>query len=280
MSIRTHHQKAVAVLGVLFVSLAASRAVLAQRLVYSGALQCATGDYVYADRTNSAFLLNGLTLYAGSARLYAGLPVIYQNTSVLSQSGPGMIPTGEMGESGMNGGMHGGDMHSSGALHDHQLALGDPLLRADVDVVKTRPGLSALSLTGLVKAPVADPDRGLGTGEWDYGVGLSIAHSIRRNALFASAVYWIMGDPTGVDFENPVVYSVSLGRPFSGGKVSALLTFSGNTQVMADLDPLRQLGIAVSYWATPVRYINGSMFFGLSESAPDVGISIGWGITL
>ncbi len=266
--------------GIALVILAAPLAVRAGNLVYSGALQFATGDYIFTDRTNSIYLMNGLFLSVGPAHLSVSVPVIYQNTSLVSNSGPGMIPSGGEGSDGVRQHRHGGQIHVTATNDFREVEVGDPLARADLEVLEGGNRSPSISVAALAKPPVASVQRGFGTGKWDYGAGLSVAHVIHRYVASASMIYWVMGDPAGVDFENPIAYSIAIGRPLANSKFSALLSLSGYTQIVENTDPFRQLGILLTYWLTTRRNLNGSIIFGLTESTPDVGLSIGWGITL
>jgi hypothetical protein len=59
----------------------------------------------------------------------------------------------------------------------------------------------ALSLD--VKIPTADEDEGLGTGERDWGIGLSYVQPVSRSwQILGEAGYRFMGDPEGVDFDD------------------------------------------------------------------------------
>ncbi|MBI4719881.1 MAG: hypothetical protein HY770_01340 [Chitinivibrionia bacterium] len=264
--------------GIALAILAAPLRGRAAEIGYSGALQFATGEYIFTDRTNSFYLLNGFYVSEGRVRVSVTLPVIYQNTSLVSNGGPGMISSGgEMGD-GAGGHMQGGQMQSAGMNDFHEIGVGDPLGRADLEILKRGHRYLSMSIAALVKPPVAAAARSFGTGEWDFGAGLSAARGISRYFLSASMIYWKMGDPPGVDFKNPMAYSVAVGRPFAGNRFSAILSFSGYTQILEDTDPFRQLGISLAYWPTARRYLSGMVASGLSDSTPDTSISLGWGM--
>lgn len=266
--------------GIALAILAAPIRGRAAEIGYSGALQFATGDYIFADRTNSIYVLNGFYVSENIVRFSVTLPVIYQNTSFVSNGGPGMIPSGGAGADGAGGHMREGHMQSSTGMTDfHEIGVGDPLGRVDVEILKKGRRYPSISAAVLAKPPVANAERGFGTGEWDFGAGLSTARGMNRFIISASMIYWKMGDPSGIDFKNPIAYSVAAGRPFAGDRLSAMISFSGYTQVIEDTDPFRQIGISLAYWATPRRYLSGTVAAGLTDSTPDTSISIGWGIT-
>ena len=50
-------------------------------LTYSGALQAATGNYLYSERTNSVYLYNGIAFAATRWRVSATVPLIAQSST-------------------------------------------------------------------------------------------------------------------------------------------------------------------------------------------------------
>ncbi len=254
--------------------------VAGQKINYAGSLQFATGDYLFLDRTNSIYLFNGISLSGGRFRASAGIPLIYQNSPWVSHGGTGMIPTGgpehkEVGRGGRGGGISLPDTTTWSTV-----GIGDPLLRADVELFEEKSMMPSLRFGVSVKAPVADVDLGFGTGEWDYGGGVSIAKRIRGSTLLVDMTYWVLGDLEELELENPVVYGVSLGRTLYGGKTSVLLSFSGSSRIMEGLDPPVQLGLGVGYSLKSGSSILGSVGFGITETTPDFSISLGWQIGL
>lgn len=60
-----------------------------------------------------------------------------------------------------------------------------------------------LALVFDLKIPTADEKKGLGTGERDWGVGLSYVQPVSKSwQILGEAGYRFMGDPEGVDFED------------------------------------------------------------------------------
>lgn len=66
----------------------------AQRLSYEGGLSASTGTYLFTERTNSVALSSGLRLERGRLSLRLGVPLWLQNTTLLTASGAGSLPTG------------------------------------------------------------------------------------------------------------------------------------------------------------------------------------------
>jgi predicted signal transduction protein with EAL and GGDEF domain len=65
-------------------------------------------------------------------------------------------------------------MPAAGATHPGEIGLGDPLVRADFEVLQGARRLPSVRVGAQVKMPLGSSgDHGFGTGEWDYGAGLS-----------------------------------------------------------------------------------------------------------
>jgi len=269
--------------GIALAILAATRPAPGQGVQYTGSLQFASGDYIFTERTSSVLLFNGLSADAGRLRVSASLPLIYQSTPWISYSTGVMIPSGgpeasdvshRMGGSRM-GNRDGGEVELADTTSVDELGLGDISLHAEVDLLAVAPGRPSLRVTGDAKVPVADVDRGFGTGEWDYGVGLSLSQPVGRTVLFASASYWILGDMADLELQDPVSYGVAVGYPLST-RVGLLLSISGYTGIIAETDPPAQLSLGLSYLIGLNRSLMGNAAFGLTESSPDISLSIGW----
>src|SRR5207245_4670739 len=103
------------------------------------------------------------------------------------------------------------------AAGDTQGGLGDVVLTDEMALVMPGKGGSPfLALVLDLKLPTADRKKGLGTGERDWGAGLSYIQPLGKVVqLLADATYRVMGDPKGINFRD---------RP----KVSAGLAFVVN----------------------------------------------------
>lgn len=67
----------------------AVRPARAQSLSYIGGLQYAAGDYIFTQRTWSAYLSNGLSWSAGRLRASASVPLVMQDAGWVQYSGAG-----------------------------------------------------------------------------------------------------------------------------------------------------------------------------------------------
>lgn len=279
---------------VIALAMAAAAASLpAQTLVYTGALQGATGNYIFTQSTTTASLTNGLTLNAGRLSLSASIPLLYQSTPWVSQSGAGMIPTGGPDATtahpggGRAIGMVSGAMAVSAARISmpsasgyDQVGVGDPSMFASLRVVSDAPGVPAVHLTGGVKAPVASVTSGFGTGEWDYGAGAGLSKEIGKTFVAADVMYWWLGDMPDLNFTNPVTFAATVSHLVSSDRYAVYVNAWGSTKSLSDTDAPAQVGGGVCRMENGLCRLSFGASFGLTSSTPAVSAMIGWQVPL
>lgn len=272
----------------------------AQSLDYIGGLQSTSGHYVFDQSTVSHVLSNGLVLSGARWRVSASLPVIMQNSSAVTYIGGQPLPTG--GPGGVLGNRESGErvpMRRRGgaglsafptasaidsaaapeAPGPYELALGDPFLSAGFDLVSA--GTHRLGTQLFTKIPVADPASGVGTGEFDFGAGLSYAFIGSRALLFVDGSYWKLGDLPDLPLNDIVSGGIGVGRALdSAGRWSLLGTFNASTSVVENVEAPMAAGLGLGYLLPSGRAINASLSVGLSESSPDWSLALGWRTSL
>jgi hypothetical protein len=132
-----------------------------------------------------------------------------------------------------------------------------------------------LALRAHVKVPTADAARGLGTGRPDEGVGVEISRSLTsRLLLLADAGFTRIGRLEGFDLQDRWWYDAGLSHRVSTSMDFTLL-FEEQRAIVRGLDAARSL-IGVWNVAMPTGWrvlLAGEV--GLSDAAPDHGVSIG-----
>lgn len=259
-------QWGVAAAGVL-VALAAS-SLSAQDIGYTGSVGYATGSYDFAERTSSVSILNGLTLAGGRWSLSATVPITIQNTGDVSYVGGMQVPTGSTRD-GM--GRHSG----GGSTAGYEAVLADPVIQGAVTVVQGFGFFRNLELRAMAKAPVADPATGVGTGQWDAGGGVSAGFGTGRTYLFADASVWSPGDLPDLELKTYGSLAAGVGRPLSD-RWSALASVSVSSAMIDGISPPATLGAGLSYRLAEGRSMNIGASAGLTDSAPDFSIYLGW----
>jgi hypothetical protein len=263
--------------GVLIGTLAASAYARPVKISYSGSAQFVTGDYIFTEWTNSLYLFNGITMQNDPFHLSANIPLIVQSTPWITYTGSGLLPSG---------GTQNTDVETRGRLDPADpadypdIGLGDLFVRGDAELLRMEGARPSIQVSASVKVPVADSDRGFGTGEWDAGSGLSMATTVGGFFLFAEGMYWILGDLPDLELRNAVSYGFAAGHPFAGGKAGFLASLLGYTRTIEDIDPPLQAALGFNYLTDAGSSINASCAAGLSESAPDFSISVGWLVPL
>ena len=272
------------------VSVVAAGTAPAQSLSYVGGLQYATGDFIFTQRTWSAYLSNGLSWSAGRLRASASVPLVMQPAGWLQYSGAGMmVPTGGTGGSaggpsssgsGMGSGMNGGTMMRAGGMPFSNVGIGDPIGRIDVALSRADAGRPSVSLVGAVKAPLANVRRGFGTGEWDVGAGLSGAASVGGTSVLADAVYWRLGNPAGASLRNALAYALSIGRALPRSRWSVIGTVSGASSLWTGLEAPVQAGVGAGYLLESGSSVFVSAAAGLTRTAPAISTGLSWRVPL
>lgn len=268
---------AAAAAGATMVALAALPAA-AGTFSYTGSLQLARGDYFFTQPTSGVFLFNGFSFVSRRFSLTASIPVIYQSTPYVSYTGVGVLPSGGAESSVVSQRQGREPIVLPEVVDAPRYGLGDPLFTAGLTVVEESSTFPAIQLSGLAKAPLADVERGFGTGEWDWSAGLSVSKRIGRLFLFADLNYWIMGDLPDLELRNAWAYGISIGHAFGAGRFAVLASYSGTTEVIAGVEPPSSLGVGLSIKVGRLTSLMLQGAFGLSEAAPDLSLSLGWSI--
>lgn len=291
------------VAGALVLLPATAARVDAQRVEYTGSFQSSAGAYVFDEATISHVFLHGLTVTGGRWRFGGSLPLIIQNSSVVSYIGGQPIPTGgphsgvmrdrDAGEEvpmrRRGGAGTGGARGVAPALIDttaippapgaYEAHLGDPILQAGLDLATSSDDTRRLGAQLMAKLPLADVNSGVGTGAADFGAGVSLSITTGRTFVFVDATYWTIGDLPDLALRDIVNGTFALGRILGdAGKWTILGSFSGATPILGNVEAPLSTGLSVAYVRFPRRALNVGVSFGLSESSPDWTASVGWSI--
>jgi len=231
---------------------------------YSGSLGVASGTYGLSERTTSVSLFNGLSWSRERFRFSASIPVLYQDSPYITYPGGVPTPTGEPGGTGAPG-------------YD-DIGIGDPLLRFDARVAGTL--ASGVGVFLSAKPPLADPDSGFGTGEWDLGGGVSVHSQAWGGRLFAEVGYWSYGDLPDLKLEDPLVATFGYGRIVSGGDWSWMVSAWALSETIDQVDGPAELSVAVMRRLGDRRWLSLTVAAGLNDSAADWRAVVGWTIGL
>ena len=253
----------------------------AQGLVYEGGLGMTTGRYFFDTRTTSLSLSSGLAYTTGRLTLRVALPIVAQNSPLVTVSGAGGLPSGGpfggmVSDSGGQQGMRRRHLPvGSTAQRDYSAAVGDPVAQAGVRLVAG--SRFTLRAGAAVKAPLADTAT-YGTGRWDAGVSLG-ATGYFGSAVFLSvdAAWWHLGDLPALDFRDPLVGSLAVDRLLGNWALGVVV--SGGTTAVPGYAAPALIGMSLS--RVTARGGWGVMASaGLTETAPDLFVGVSWRVRL
>jgi hypothetical protein len=132
-----------------------------------------------------------------------------------------------------------------------------------------------VAVTAKIKFPTANRDQGLGTGEFDEGLGMELSKKFGTAWTgFVDVGYTNLGDPPDVDLHNQWNYDFGVGYYFSK-QLMASLFYEEWTAVISELHNPRDLLLAVNYIATQAFRVNASLAHGLSDGAPNWAFTAG-----
>lgn len=262
--------------GVALATLAGAGPAPGQQIDYSGSIQYSSGDYLFPQRSSALFLYNGLGLTAGRVRLSASLPLVFQRTPWIIYSdatGTGSAGDGTAAGADATGGI---EAVVADTVSYEELGLGDPMARVDFRLLDEKGLRPSIRVTVDVKVPVGDVERGFSSGEWDYAGGLSLMKSVGTTFVFMDFAYWYMGDMPGVDLENSLAYGAGIGQSLGAGRLGLLASIFGSSRIQPAVDPPLQVSLGLSYLMDLRRSLMISASAGLTDSAPDISLSLGW----
>jgi hypothetical protein len=154
--------------------------------------------------------------------------------------------------------------------------MGDIVVRGRYYVLDERGWLPTIAIRGHVKAPTASADRGLGTGRPDEGIGIEVSRSL--GAAFLAMLdggYTLIGEPAGVSYNDNWWYEIGLGRDFANGLYNVSVFYAEDRAFLAGLENAREVLAALSFKGTQGWRFQVSGQYGLSNGAPDHGITLG-----
>jgi hypothetical protein len=154
--------------------------------------------------------------------------------------------------------------------------MGDIVIRGRYYVLDERGWLPTIAIRGHVKTPTASAERGLGTGRPDEGIGIEVSRSLGANLLaMIDGGYTLIGEPAGISYNDNWWYELGLGRDFAEGQYNLSFFYAEDRAFLPGLENAKELLTAVSFKGTQGWRFQVSGQYGLSDGAPDHGITLG-----
>jgi hypothetical protein len=141
-----------------------------------------------------------------------------------------------------------------------------------VEEAEWRPEISP---TASIKAPTASSSRGLGTGEWDAGLGLEMSKTVQGpHTVYLDLRYAFIGQPEGTDLRNQ--WSISPGYGYRINEDwSASAYYEERRALVSGEDNPREFFFSTDYRLKDRWNLSAGLLFGASDGAPDYGIQLG-----
>ena len=264
----------------------------AQTLRYEGNAGLSNGTYTLATPTTTFGFSNGLALEIGALSFRVTVPTYLQNPLTIEPALPadtaaGVTDGGQQAERDSSAGrgepavtptMSAADPLGAADLAPvgRRLYVGDPIGQVGVRVMPSNG--ASLMLRVSAKAPVTDSVN-FGTGRWDVGFGLSLSQRLGGMTFAAVDVsYWLLGDPVTLTLQNPLVASASVSGLF-GGRWGWLVSATGGQSTVEGFPAFYSVGGGGALLGQ-VMTLNVNAMVGLSETAADFAVGVGWSLRL
>lgn len=158
--------------------------------------------------------------------------------------------------------------------------VGDPFLNAFATVFEGTGFVRSVQVRSAAKVPVRDVDSGVGTGEWDLGVGGSAFVGVGSFYFFGDLAYWWYGDLPELELVDGLAYGAGVSRSFMDARGSVMVSFLGAQKAIETLDAPASLALSLGYLPRIGRSYSIGAAVGLTEASPDFSIYLGWGVSL
>ncbi len=232
-------------------------------------LQFSRGNYTFESSTSTYYFYGGIRYRTPRWNLSATMPVIVQNSDLVTSTGGGFLPSGGHGNEGSGGSHHGGGMGGMGMSSFMATGLGDLYLYGEYGLLPEQAALPYVSASLKLKIPTAATGNNFGSGEFDYGLGMVLRKSVNMYIGFLDLGYWILGDPPGVNYKDPFTIGAGVGRFFGYGRYGLMFYFGSYSNILPEFESNRQISLGVNYRLHPGLIFTVITGAGLSETSPD-----------
>jgi hypothetical protein len=153
--------------------------------------------------------------------------------------------------------------------------LGDIIVRGRYYAIEEKDYVPLIAVTARVKIPTASESKGLGTGALDHGYGVELSKMLGDKWIaFLDGGYNFIGNPEGRDLQNQYWVDVGGGHYLTKSLLVSVY-YEEYRSLVADRVNIRDVFFAFNYKASEAWRFNGGVTVGVSNSAPDYGVSLG-----
>ncbi len=216
-----------------------------------------SGDYNFEDKT----LINAIPLsfeYRRSHWRFKNL------VSLLNIDGPGTVTL-------EGGGLRLGDQHND------ETGVGDWFISVAYDGFYNVQKARFWELQSKLKVPIADEDKGLGTGTFDFSVSYSLMHVFSNSAVWHQLGYRFRENSSQLQLND--TFNVSVGGQFQGFESFALgYVFNYKQAQIEGNEAAREsflyLNRRLDTQHVDVRKLSFYLLFGHSKASPDYALGV------
>jgi hypothetical protein len=160
-----------------------------------------------------------------------------------------------------------------GGVSESTSGPGDTVASATYNTYYDRASKLGLDLTGRLKLPTGDADRGLGTGSTDESFQADLYKTYDRVTLFGDLGYTFFGHSEFVELRNALNYGAGASYKLDATD-SAGLSLDGRQRVTPGGPPQRELTAFWNRRIDKVRRMQAYFLIGLANGSPDWGAGI------
>lgn len=260
--------------------------------VFAGTDLTVTGEHRTGDYgTGSPQVSNSVALvlvHGGRVQFHAYLPALHLESTgatVWTGAGPSPVPPDQRRNRNGNGGNGQGSGGAGSAVADDPLTgagsvttvvsgVGDLRVGLGGRLSGRPAGLYRLDADLTIKAPTADEEKGLGTGEWDARIGLMGERRFWTVTAFGAIGWTKFGDPVWADFNDALDFFGGVESEPLGPGLLVSGWLDANSEVLAGAGERVVIGGSLrtarrSSWKV-------SVFAGLTEASEEFGFALGY----
>jgi hypothetical protein len=165
-----------------------------------------------------------------------------------------------------------------GGARDPRIGLGDAFISSRFTFGEPTID-SQWSIMIMAKVPLADPDVGLGTGEWDFAGEVETTFRALGGSTSLAGGFVSIGDPAGLAYRDPVTARIAWMHPISQGGLLGSLDIRWASRIVGELPGPLELGLGVGGYRADGRLWLARLQVGLTGASPAFGISVSGSLT-
>ncbi len=219
------------------------------------------GYYIYNKAVQTYYMNLGMRYNSGNLMISGYVPFIFQNDIFADSTPSDQFQNNHMVDD-PNG-------------HNYNSGIGDVFLYGEYRLLQPLRALPTVYVTAQVKIPTSASLSLFSTGEFDFGAGLALRQWFGTYYGFINGGYLYLGNPPGINYQNPFSFGIGAGKFFSHGRYSVNLYFRTYTEIIDAVEPPRQASLGFSAALSRGTLLSLYLIKGFGESSPDFAFTAG-----